>query len=136
MSDETTAPAEVKQVKKRNRAIELVALLCLGAGVLWMASVFFDFGSGVQTNNAQVDADIVAVTSHVTAYVKAIGFDRYSTVHAGDTLVWLDEEELAIKVAQAQADLDIARANLVAIEQAVVISKSSLSSTRARLQGN
>jgi membrane fusion protein (multidrug efflux system) len=137
MSDEKSAEAaETKQVKKKNRYIEIIAILFFIAAVLWMASIFFDFRSGVQTNNAQVDGDIVSVTSHITAYIREIKFDRYETVHAGDTLVLLDDEELAIKVAQAEADLEIAKANLVALQQAVVISQSSLTSTEARMKGN
>jgi membrane fusion protein (multidrug efflux system) len=136
MSEVNNSTEEIKQVEKKNRYIEVVAILFLIAGVLWMASIFFDFGNSVQTNNAQVDADIIAVTSHVTAYIKEIRFDRYGTVHADDTLVLLDDEELAIKVAQAEADLAIAKANFLTIQQTVVISKSSESSTEARLKGN
>ena len=132
-------PAETNDtgpVKKKNRTIEIVAILFLVAGLAWMATLFFDFGKGVQTNNAQVDADIVAVTSHITAYVKEIRFNQYATVRAGDTLVLLDGHELAIKVAQAEADLEIAKANLLAMEQALVTSKSSLASTESRMKGN
>lgn len=137
MSDEKINEAAAdSQVKKKNRLIEVIAILFLIAGVLWMASIFFDFSNSVQTNNAQVDADIVSVTSNISANITAIKFDRYATVHAGDTIVLLDDTELAIKVAQAQADLDIAIANLSTIEQAVVISKSSQTSTEARLKGN
>ena len=133
MSAETNDPVPVK---KKSRTIEIIAILFLIAGGVWIATLLFDFGSGVQTNNAQVDADIVAVTSHVTAYVKELRFDRYASVRAGDTLVLLDDHELAIKVAQAEADLAIAKANLLAMEQALVTSRSSLSSTEARMKGN
>src|SRR4051812_1819355 len=108
MSDEKNNAEETQQVKKKNRYIEVVAILFLIAGVVWMASIFFDFGSSVQTNNAQVEADIVAITSNVTANIKEIKFDGYHTIHAGDTLVLLDDEELAIKVAQSEADLEAA----------------------------
>lgn len=137
MSDEkNNAPTETAQVKKKNRWIEVIAILFLIAGVMWMASIFFDFGNSVQTNNAQVDGDIVSVTSHVSAYIKEIKFEQYVTVKKGDTLVLLDDEELAIKVAQAEADLEVAKASLLTVQQAVVISNSSLTSTEARLKGN
>jgi membrane fusion protein (multidrug efflux system) len=136
MTVETNTVGDAAPPKKKKSIIEIVAILFLVAGVGWMASLLFDFGKGVQTNNAQVDADIVAVTAHVSAYIKEIRFDRYQTVHAGDTLVLLDDHELAIKVTQAEADLEIARANQMAIEQALVTSKSSLASTEARMKGN
>ena len=136
MSEEANNAAAPAPAKKKRKTIEVVAILFLVAGVVWMASVLFDFGKGTQTNNAQVDADIVAVTSHISAYIKDIRFDRYVAIHAGDTLVLLDDHELAIKVAQCEADLDMAQANLLAVEQALVTSKSSLASTEARMQGN
>lgn len=127
---------ESKQVKKKNRLVEIFAILILIAGVMWMASIFFDFSNITKTNNAQVDADISSVTSRVSAYIKEIRFKEYESVHAGDTLVLLDDAEFLIKVLQAEADLEIARANLATIEQAVVVSKSSSMSTQAKLKGN
>ena len=42
MSDEkNTGAAETKQVKKKNRYIEVIAILFFIAGALWMASIFF-----------------------------------------------------------------------------------------------
>lgn len=122
--------------KKKNLYIEIISIAVVIAGILWMGSIFFDFSNSIKSNNAQVDADIVAVTSHTTAFIKEIRFEEYDTVKTGDTLVLLDDAELLIKVAQAEADLEIAKANLKAIQQAIVISNSSLTSTEARLQGN
>ena len=137
MSEEKNNDAGViKPEKRKNSAIEIIAIVFLIAGVVWMASIFFDFSSGIKTNNAQVDADISSVTSRVSAYIKDIRFKEYSTVHAGDTLVLLDDTEFLIKVQQAEADLEIANANLATIEQAVVVSKSSSTSTQAKLKGN
>jgi membrane fusion protein (multidrug efflux system) len=125
-----------KQVIKRNLTVELVAIVCLAAGVVWTVAIFFDFSSHIKTNNAQVDADISAVVARVPAYIKDIKFKEYGTVLAGDTIILLDDAEFLIKVAQAEADLEIAEANLEAIQQAVIISKSSQASTEARLKGN
>ena len=132
-NNDTTA---VEPEKKKRSAIEIIALLFLLAGVVWMASLFFDFSNSIKTNNAQVDADISSVTSRVSAYIKEIRFKEYSTVQAGDTLVLLDDTEFIIKVQQAEADVAIAKANLATIEQAVVVSKSSSLSTQAKLKGN
>jgi membrane fusion protein, multidrug efflux system len=125
-----------KKGKKRNIFIEILAILFLLAGVIWISSLFFDLGNQIKTNNAQVDAGITSVTSRAAGYIKEIRFNEYATVHAGDTLVLLDDAELLIKVSQAQADVDIAKANLISIEQAVVTSKSSLEATQARLKAN
>ena len=137
MQKETnTETSEGSGTKRRNYVVEIIAILFLLAGAAWMASVCIDFHDGIQTNNAQVDADIASVTSRVSAYIKEIRFDEYTRVHAGDTLVLLDDAELSIKTRQAEADLENAKANLATIEQAVVISKSNLATTQAKLKGN
>jgi len=128
--------AEKKQVKKKNLVIEIIALLFLIAGMVWMASIFFDFSKSIKTNNAQVDADIATVTCRVSGNIMEIRFKEYGEVHAGDTILLLDDQEFLIKVAQAEADLDIAKANLLTVRQAVVTSKSSELATKARLKGN
>ncbi len=137
MSEQQTGDkSNASQQKKSNRLIEVVAAIMLVAGIVWMASIFFDFSNSIKTNNAQVDAEISSVTSRVSSYIKEIRFKEYGTVHAGDTLVLLDDTEFLIKVAQAEADLEIAKANLAALEQAVFTSKSAQTSTEARLKGN
>lgn len=137
MAEEKNNEAAVKQQeKKRNLFVEIIAILFLIAGIGWMLSIFFNFSNRIQTNNAQVDADIAAVTSRVAGNIKAIRFSEYGSVHKGDTIVLLDDEEFQIKVMQAEADLEIAKANLVAMQQGIITSKSSESATEARLQGN
>lgn len=133
---DTNDTGEKSQVRKRNRYIELVAIAFLAGGVLWLASLFFDFTRNIKTNNAQVDGDIYAVVARVPAYIKDIKFTAYGPVQAGDTIILLDDTEFLIKVKQAEADLEIAKANLKAMEQAVIISRSSQASTEARLKGN
>jgi len=101
-----------------------------------MASLFIDFSNSVSTNNAQVDGDMTAVTTRVSGYIKEIRFDAFGSVKAGDTLVLLDDAEFKIKVTQAEADLAIAMANLLSIEQAVVTSQSNQEAASAKLKGN
>jgi membrane fusion protein (multidrug efflux system) len=123
-------------VKKRNRVIEIFALFVLIAGLIWMISIFFDFSNSININNAQVNAHIISVTSRVSAYIKKVKFKEYDNVHAGDTIVLLDDTEFLIKVAQAEAEFEIAKANLATIKQSVFTSRSTLASTEAKLKGN
>jgi len=134
--DKNTDKGADKADKKRNRIVEVSALIVLLCGIVWMVSMFIDFSGSVSTNNAQVDADMTAVTSRVSGYVKEIRFDAFSSVKAGDTLVLLDDAEFKIKVTQAEADLAIAEANLLSIIQAVVTSQSNQQAASAKLKGN
>lgn len=99
---------EKKKKPVRTIVIGVVLVLVLGGGLAyWLA------GRGYETtDNAQIDGDIVSIRSSVTAYVKDIRFADNSNVHKGDTLLLLDTVELSAKVAQAEAALENAKANL------------------------
>src|SRR5688572_2150819 len=121
---------------KKNRIIEVLAIIVFVGGLIWIGSLIFDFSGSVKTNNAQVDSDMTAVTSRVSGNISEIRFAAYGLVHAGDTLVLLDDEEFKIKVAQAEADLEIAKANLMVVQQAVITSTSTQQASSAKLKGN
>lgn len=136
MSEDKNGNPAIQPGKKKSRAIEITAAVFFIAGLIWIGSVLFDFTSGASTNNAQVDGDIASVTSRVSAYIKEVRFKEFDNVHAGDTLVILDNSEFLIKLNQAEADYEIAKANLAGVEQTVNTSKSNQASTEARLKGN
>jgi membrane fusion protein (multidrug efflux system) len=131
-----TNPKAGKSDKRTNRYLEIIAAIFLLAGVVWVFTLIFDFSSGIKTNNAQVEANIASINSHVTGNIIGIRFESYSTVKAGDTLVLLDDAEFRIKVAQAEADLAIAKANLRSIEQSVITSVSNQEAALAKQKGN
>lgn len=136
MADNTsTEMSSENSDKKKNRIIEYMALIALLLGVIWLVTLFFDFGDYVKTNNAQVDADIAPLTARVTGNIKEVRFNAYGMVQAGDTLVLLDDAEFIIKLAQAEADLEIAKANLMVIEQSVITSLSTQESSSEKLKG-
>jgi membrane fusion protein (multidrug efflux system) len=64
----------------------------------------------VETDNAQVDGHITAVSPKVQAFVARVLVEENQHVRAGDTLVVLDDRDLKVRLAQAQADLASARA--------------------------
>jgi membrane fusion protein, multidrug efflux system len=79
----------------------LIALALTGWGVrhLMFARVH------VSTDNAQIQGDIVPVLPRVSGFVAEVRVIENQRVRAGDTLVVLDDRDLAAKLAQAQADL-------------------------------
>ncbi|MCL6524387.1 MAG: HlyD family secretion protein [Thermoflavifilum sp.] len=64
------------------------------------------------TDDAQIDGDISPVVARVSGYVKDILFQDNQYVHAGDTLVILDDRDYRIKLEQAEAALKAAMANV------------------------
>lgn len=99
-----------KGKKKRKR---LVILGSVGGLVLLM--VFFLWAKSLgheNTDNAQIDAIITPVRSIVPGFVTDIRFTDNQQVKKGDTLVIIDRNDYVAKVAQAEAALESARAQL------------------------
>jgi len=136
MAEETNQAGATEKKRKKSVYFEAAAIVLLVAGVFWIITLFYDFGHHIQTNNAQVDADLVAVTARISGIIKEIRFDAYDQIKSGDTLVLIDDAEYMIKVNQAEADLESARANLLVAEQSVTTSRSQEEAAEAKLLGN
>ena len=101
-----------KNNKKKSVIFAVIALAIAGIG-----AYFFISGANIETtDNAQIDADIVPIRSSVSGYVKDIFFEDNQKVKKGDLLITIDDKELRAKVAQAEAALENAKANLMAMK--------------------
>lgn len=74
------------------------------AVVWWVGSKFIHLGHVEFTDNAQVRRQIVPVNSRVQGYIKEIRFKEYEKVRKGDTLVLIDDADMRLNVARANAD--------------------------------
>ena len=90
-----------KKQKKVLANVIIIALILVGAA--WIASLFIHIG-GEYTNNAQVQQNIVAVSSRVQGFIKEVRFDEFQFVRKGDTLVVIEDSEFRLRLAQAKAD--------------------------------
>jgi membrane fusion protein (multidrug efflux system) len=89
----------------------LVVLAAAGvAGVVWGARSWSFSRSHVSSDNAQVDAHIVSVLAKVGGYIDEVLIDENQMVHRGQTIVVIDDAELKVRLAEAEADLAAARA--------------------------
>jgi membrane fusion protein (multidrug efflux system) len=101
-----TAPGGWFKRSRRTLAIGALALAAaLGGGRYWMYAHAHE-----STDDAQVDAEIVAVPAKLTATVKKIHFVENQEVKAGDLLAELDDEAPRARLEQAQANLEAANA--------------------------
>lgn len=115
----------------------------LGAVVLLAAGALYLYSAGrytVYTDDAFIDAHVVAVVPHVAAYVTDLRVDDNSPVTAGELLVQLDPREFAIAVQNARAGLATALATAQNVtahqhEQMAVIAgaEAKIGGDRARL---
>jgi len=88
--------------------ILLGAFLLLGGG--WVLRTWLFGRTHVSTDNAQVDGHITPVAPKVGAFVLRVLVEDNQPVHAGDTLVMLDQRDANSRLLQAEADLASARA--------------------------
>jgi len=99
-----------KGKKKRKR---LVILGSIGALVLLIVVIVWAKSLGHEsTDNAQIDAIITPVRAIVPGFVTDIRFTDNQQVKKGDTLVMIDKADYEARVAQAEAALESAKAQL------------------------
>ena len=114
---------EAKSKKRPNplvRAIAGVILVVVVVIALIAGIRFAVYASAHQTtDDAQVDADIVAVTSKIAERVNAIKVDTNQYVHKGEVLIVLDSHDEQQRYEQALASLNATKAQAQAARQTV-----------------
>ena len=103
-----TPPAATGATRRR---IILVLAGIAAIAALWTAFRTWSFSrSHASTDNAQVDGYIIPVVSRVGGFVAEVRVQENARVKAGDTLIVLDDAEFRVRLAQAEGDLEAARA--------------------------
>ncbi len=119
------APAPAPDRPRRRRPLlillAVVAVAAAGTGA-WMYATRFDQG----TDDAQVESDVVPLAPRVGGVVAQVAVAENQAVKKGDLLLVIDHEDLAAKLRQAEADLDIARAQAVAADAQVGAAEAGL----------
>lgn len=102
--DENPAPPS----KGKRAFLVLLALLVVVVGSI--AAYSFATANLENTDDAVVEAEVVAVTARVPGLVSTIHVQENQAVKKGEVVLELDSADLTVRVAQARADLDTARA--------------------------
>ncbi|MBV8149031.1 MAG: HlyD family secretion protein [Candidatus Eremiobacteraeota bacterium] len=113
---EYAPPAAEEEREQRARPRKRVFLIAGGVVVLILVIVFgipwLLYALAHQsTDDARVDADVIAVTSKIPERVDRILVDTNQPVRRGQLLIVLDNKDELAKVQQAQAQYDLALAN-------------------------
>ncbi len=129
----------MKYNKKFFYNITVIALLI--AGLAWVCSHFLHLGNVEFTDNAQIKQHIVPVNSRVQGFIEKIYFDEYQPVKRGDTLLVIEATEFRFRLAQAEADLENARAGKSAmatsvstIDNNISVSDAAINEVRVRME--
>ena len=111
----------------------ILGLVLVGALIFTVKEYLYYQGHEV-TDNAQVDADISPVVARVGGYVKEIRFRDNQFVHAGDTLVVLDDRDYQVRLQQAMAALSSTRQNVDVSQFQVSEAKTSIVTAQANVE--
>ena len=128
--DNNTAPQREAPPKK-SRFFVIVLLLLVISGA-WFGITKYQHGQHhEETDDAQVEANISPVIPRVSGYVKSVRVKDNEVVKKGDTLLVLDDRDLALKVNQAEAALATAMSNKTAAQANTHAAEAGVNSTRA-----
>ncbi|NBC38127.1 HlyD family efflux transporter periplasmic adaptor subunit [Novosphingobium sp. FSY-8] len=121
----------------RNPAARRVILTVLGAAVLggaWYGYGYYTHGQYQQeTNDAQVQADSLTVSSRVSGYVTDVQVQDNQDVAAGAPLLRLDPRDYRAKTDQASAQIAMAQALQANAQSAMAEQQAAIEQARAQL---
>jgi membrane fusion protein (multidrug efflux system) len=101
--------AAAKPAKSSKAGIVMAAV---GAAVIAAGTAYYVTHRGLEsTDDAQVDAEMVAVPVRAAGVVSRINFTENQVVKAGDVLAEIDAEPARARLAQAEATVEAARAS-------------------------
>ena len=120
--------------KKRSKSFLIVLIIILIAGG-WFGYTKYTYAlHHVDTDDAQVEANISPVIPRISGYVLEIRVKDNQQVKKGDTLVILDDKDLKLKLSEAEAMLATAQSNLSAARANTSAALSGVSTSKAAEQ--
>jgi membrane fusion protein, multidrug efflux system len=122
------------QKKPRKLVFPIILGLVLVGALIFTVKEYVFLQSHEQTDDAQVDGDISPVIARVSGYVMEIRFKDNQYVHAGDTLVVLDDRDYKIKLDQATAAQTAAQKNVAAQGAQIAESQSNIAVQKANIE--
>jgi membrane fusion protein (multidrug efflux system) len=117
--------------KKRSKTFLIILIALLIAGGWFGTTKYMHAQRHEETDNAQIESNISPVIPRVAGYVKEVRVKDNQVVKKGDTLLILDDRDLALKVQQAEAALATAQSNLEAAHANTNASKANIATTQA-----
>ncbi len=119
----------------------ILTVAIIAAAAIWVGSRFVHLGNVEFTDNAQVRQQIVPVNSRVQGYIKEIRFNEYEQVKKGDTLIIIDDADMRLNVARAQADYqnalagrDVADRSVTSASANVAVSDASIAEAKVLME--
>ncbi|SKC71470.1 HlyD family secretion protein [Ohtaekwangia koreensis] len=120
----------------KNKRFALVLGVLVLAGAAFGITKYIHSRHHEETDDAQVESDISPIIPKVPGFIARLLVDDNSVVKKGDTLVVLDDRDLALRVLQAEAALENAKASLAAVRAGYTTSQENVLSSKSTLQAS
>ena len=131
---------QLKRLKIRNITLNTICILLVLGGISWTVDHFWKYFHYEITNDAMVDQYIAPLNIRVPGYIKEVRFTEHQPVHAGDTLLILDNREYLIKVKDAEAALmdakgskEVLHSGIETSQVNIAIQDANIAETSAKL---
>jgi membrane fusion protein, multidrug efflux system len=120
--------------KKRSKVFLIVLILMIIVGGWFGISKYTHAQHHEETDDAQIEADIIPVIPRVSGYVKDVMVKDNQKVQKGDTLFTIDDRDYKIALMQAQAALETAKSNVAASRANTAAARSGIATSRQGVQ--
>ncbi|KMS51212.1 HlyD family secretion protein [Sphingobium cupriresistens] len=104
--------------KRKKTGLLLIAAAVLVALLLWILAAGDE---AAETDNAYVRGDVTSLAPKVAGYVVAVEVKDNQAVRAGDILFRIDDRDYRAKLAQAQANVQAARARVASSREDIAL---------------
>ncbi len=120
--------------KKRSKVFTIVLIVLVIVGAWFGISKWIHGKHHEETDDAQVSANISPIIPRVSGYITEVRVKDNQPVHKGDTLLVLDDRDLQLKVAQAEAALGTAESNLLQAKASTDAARSNIATQQAQVK--
>lgn len=118
---------------KSKKVIPIILGVIILIGGFFGIKEYIYYSKHIDTDDAQIDADISPVVSRIGGYVDSIYFEENQHVSNGKLLVKLDDRDLKIRLEQAQAGKQSALANVSVSESVVNTTSANIGTAKANV---
>lgn len=116
--------------KKRSKVFLIILIIMVLAGA-WFGITKYNHGKHhEETDDAQIEADIVPVIPRVSGYVQEVRVKDNQQVRKGDTLIIIDDRDYKIALMQAEAALATAKSNVAASRVNTAAARSGIATSK------
>jgi membrane fusion protein (multidrug efflux system) len=129
------APHEPVIAPTRARRLYFILGIAVVAALIVYAIYALLTAGKVSTDDAQVGADVVPVASRVAGQITNVYIKENQLVRRGDLIAEIDPRDAEVKVAQAQGDLETARAQAADADARVAVTRANARGALVTAQG-